>query len=102
MGWIVSFEARAEAPASLDDALEELLDLLVDRGGVVSRSTAGDRYSAAFSIDESVDHAAAAVGLGHVIFTALAKKSGLPAWPVVRADALTFDEQDRELAAQIS
>jgi hypothetical protein len=97
MGWTVSFEAKGEIPATLNDALEEFLNLLVDRGGAVSSSTVGDRYSAAFNVDDAVENAAAAVALGYDIFTALADKSGLPAWPLVRAEALTFDEQDREL-----
>ena len=97
MGWTVSFEARGEPAAKLDDALEELLDLLVDRGGAVSGSTVGDRYSAIFSVDETVENVAGAVALGYDVFTALAEKSGLPSWPVVRAEALTFEEQDREL-----
>src|SRR6266496_1236027 len=97
MGWTVSFEAKGEIPATLDDALEEFLNLLLDRGGAVSSSTVGDRYSAAFNVDDAVENAAAAVALGYDIFTTLADKSGLPAWPLVRAEALTFDEQDREL-----
>jgi hypothetical protein len=97
MGWTVSFEAKGEIPAALDDALEEFLDLLVDRGGAASSSTVGDRYSATFNIDEDVEDAATAVALGCDIFTKLADKSGLPTWPVVRAEGLTFDEQDREL-----
>jgi hypothetical protein len=35
---------------------------------------------------------------GHDVFRTLAEKAGLPAWPVVRADAMTYDEQDRDLA----
>jgi hypothetical protein len=93
---MVSFEARGEAPARLDDALQEFLDLLVDRGGAVSASTLGDRYGATFSIDEPVE-SSAAVALGSHVFTALAEKSGLPVWPIVRAEALTFEEHDREI-----
>ena len=97
MDWTVSFEAKGEIPAALDDALEEFLDLLVDRGGAVSSSTVGDRYSATFNVDEAVENAAAAVALGYDTFTTLADKSGLPTWPVVRAEALTFEEQDHDL-----
>lgn len=97
MGWAVTFEAKGAAPAPLDDALDEFLDHLVDRGGAVSSSTLGDRYAATFSLDEDVHDAAAAVALGYDVFTTLAEKSGLPAWPVVRAEALTFEEQDREI-----
>ncbi len=97
MGWTVSFEAKGEAPTRLDDALEEFLDLLVDRGGAVSSSILGDRYGATFSIDEPLENAAVAVAVGYDVFIMLAAKAGLPTWPVVRADALTFEEQDREL-----
>ncbi|MEX1009678.1 MAG: hypothetical protein WD271_17810 [Acidimicrobiia bacterium] len=93
----MSFEVHGEAPARLDDALEEFVDLLVDRGGAVSCSTAGDRYGATFSLEEGVENATAAVALGHDVFTALAEKAGLPRWPVVRAEALRFDELDREI-----
>jgi hypothetical protein len=99
MGWVVSFEAAGEPGAVLDDALEELVDLLADRGGAVSASQARDRYGALFSVDEPLDSVVDALALGHEVFTALAEKAGLPAWPVARADAMTYEEQDRELAA---
>lgn len=96
MGWTVSFEAHGEPAASLEDALEELMDLLVDRGGAVSSSTVADRYGATFSVAEDIN-AAGALAHGYEVFTNLAEKAGLPAWPVVRAEALTFDELDREI-----
>ena len=71
--------------------------MLVDRGGAVTGSTRGDRYGATFSLEEDFETAAGAVGFGHDVFVELAGKAGLPAWPVVRAEALTFEEQDREL-----
>ena len=97
MGWTVTLEAAGDDAAELEPALEELLDLLVDRGGAVSASTMGDRYAATFSVDEEVATVADAVALGCEVFTSLAEKSGLPAWPVVRAEALTYEEHDRDL-----
>ena len=98
MGWAVSFEAVGEPGAVLDDALDEFVDLLVDRGGVVSASQVGDRYGALFSVEEPLGSVVEALALGHEVFRALAEKAGLPAWPVVRADAMTYEEQDRDLA----
>jgi hypothetical protein len=97
MGWTVSFEAHGEPGAILEGALDEFLDLLVDRGGAVNASTVGDRYGATFNVADEVESAAAAVLLGQDIFIRLAEKAGLPSWPVVRAEALTFDELDREV-----
>lgn len=93
----MTFETAGNEPTGLEAALEELLDLLVDRGGAVSGSAMGDRYGATFSIEEAVATAPDAVALGYEIFTTSAEKSGLPAWPVVRAEALTFEELDRDL-----
>ena len=97
IGWTVSFEAHGDPGAIRDGTLDEFLDLLVDRGGAVNVSTAGHRYGAMFSVEEDVESAAAAVALGQDVFTELAEKAGLPPWPVVHAEALTFDELDREL-----
>ena len=97
MGWTVTFEAAGDEPTELEAALEEFLDLLVDHGGSVTASNTGDRYGATFSVDEEVATAADAVARGFEVFTNLAEKSGLPAWPVVRAEALTFEELDRDL-----
>jgi hypothetical protein len=98
MGWAVSFEAAGEPGAVSDDALEEFVELLVERGGSVSSTVVGDRYGALFSIEEPIDSAVDALGFGHDVFTTLAGKAGLPVWPVVRADVMTYEEQDRELA----
>src|SRR5205814_1590933 len=48
-------------------------------------------------IEEAVPTAPDAVAFGYEIFTTYAEKSGLPAWPIVRAEALTFEELDRDL-----
>jgi hypothetical protein len=93
----VSFEATGAPGVVLEDALEELLDLLVERGGAVSTSSARDRYGAIFSVEERVENVAAAVAVGYDVFTELAEKAGLPDWPVERAEALTDDEQDHDL-----
>ncbi|MGH9013084.1 MAG: hypothetical protein ACRDZ1_03975 [Acidimicrobiia bacterium] len=97
MGWTVSFEAAGDESVELEPALDEFVDLLVDRGGAVSASTVGDRYGATFSVGEAVATVADAVALGCEIFTSLAEKSGLPVWSVVRAEALTFEEHDRDI-----
>ena len=62
----------------------------------VTGSAIGDRYGATFSIEEAAT-ARDAVAFGYEIFTTYAEKSGLPAWPVVRAEALTFEQLDRDL-----
>lgn len=97
MGWTVTLDAAGDDPALLEPALDEFVDLLADRGGAVSAAQVADRYGATFSIYEDVPTAAAAIALGLDVFIGLAEKSGLPAWPVVRAEALTFEEQDRDL-----
>jgi hypothetical protein len=96
MGWTVTFETAGHEPTGLEAALEEFLHLLVDRGGAVTGSAIGDRYGATFSIEEAAT-APDAVAFGYEIFSTYAEKSGLPAWPVVRAEALTFEELDRDL-----
>lgn len=80
--------------ASRESTIVRFLDMLVHRGGAVSASTVGDRHGATFSVEENVESAAGAVALGQDVFTRLAEKAGLPHWPVVRAEALTFDELD--------
>jgi hypothetical protein len=97
MGWTVTFETAGHEPTELEAALEEFLDLLVDRGGAISGSAMGDRYGATFSIEEAVATAPDAVAFGYEIFTSYAEKSGLPTWPVVRAEALTFEELERDI-----
>jgi hypothetical protein len=97
MGWTVTFEAVGDQPADLERGLDEFVDLLVDRGAAVTGAITGDRYGASFSVSEPVDTAPSAVAVGYEIFVTYAEKSGLPAWPVVRAEALTFEELDREI-----
>lgn len=104
-GWTITIEASGDPtfvdePEYFDDSIEAFLDLFADHGGSVTAAQDRTRYGATFSIDEPergtspneiFDQAVA-------LFTERAAKADLPAWPIVRAELMTYAEQDVELA----
>jgi hypothetical protein len=97
-GWHAQIDAAGRAELH-ETASERLLEELHPFGGCVSSTTAGDRYGATFTVTyESVD-ALTATSLAESIFAGAVARAGLPAWPIVRLEVLTFDEMDGEFGA---
>jgi hypothetical protein len=115
-GWTVTIEAAGTDPAGTDpadlttfpDAIDALVDGLHDHGGAVSSSTDSTRYGATFTWNAPAIRQAAL--LGHMndaadetahdalhYFRAAAERAGLPAWPIVRLEVVTWSEMDAEL-----
>jgi hypothetical protein len=98
--WIVLLEA---APEEGDDAtavgltgLEEFLGLLAD--WAPSALYAPNRYAVQVTIHESEPHTALAIGVDR--FRGAVAGSGLPVWPLVRAEVKTPAELEAENQAE--
>ena len=97
-GWTVHVEAAGEAGDVDADAADRFLDELHDRGGSVSVAQDASRYGATFTVRwDEAQRPTDAANAGCGVFTAAASAAGLPDLPVVRLEALTFEEQDAEL-----
>jgi hypothetical protein len=93
MEWTVHIEAAGDgevAPESLDD----LVDALADHSAVVSG--ARGRYGAQFDVTAS--EAAAVVPAALEVWATAIRRAALPAWPIVRIEAMTVTEQEADLA----
>lgn len=100
-GWTIHIEAAGDGPAVDDRALDAFLQILAEWSAAVSTTPNGDRYTATISIDDDdLAHldAIGALELGSEIFEKHAALSGLPSWPIVRAEVMTHAEQDADLA----
>ncbi len=97
---LVTLEAAGPDPDGIDDELEALHDLLTRYGGAVSGR--GGRYGATFSVEEPGLDAPSALALGYEIFRDHALDVGLPDWPIVRAEVMTFAEHDADRSAGVS
>jgi hypothetical protein len=92
MEWAVHVEAAGDGqvePALLD----ELVDALAGRNAAVS--AARGRYGTQF--DATGTDAGSAVQSALGIWAAAVGQAGLPAWPVVRVEAITVAEQKADL-----
>lgn len=78
--------------AELDIAGDRLMNLLAGHDGVVSAGRGA--WSATISVQ--ADQARSAVDLGGALIERRAAEAGLPAWPVVRLEALRQDVLDAE------
>lgn len=76
------------------DELWRLVDALAGHGAAVGGG--GDRYDAQFSVDAPDVGAAMAKALR--VWRRAVAAARLPAWPIVRSQLLTADEQEAELA----
>jgi hypothetical protein len=97
-GWTVTLEVEdRDAPPVGTDLLVELTQLLKPWGGAVSGRTTHGRYGATFS--DRTDSVDPALVVGPCVrrFEELAARAGLPAFPVVVCDLMTFAEHDRWL-----
>jgi hypothetical protein len=92
MEWTVHIEAAGEGQVE-----SELLDDLVDHlaGHSAAVSAARGRYGAQFHATGR--DAAAAVQAALAVWTAAVERVRLPAWPVVRVEAMTVAEQEADL-----
>lgn len=99
-GWTITIEAAGDTAAVTDDAIDAFLDNLDDHAAAVSSSTDRCRYGATFSIaDPHGDlDIVGAIEAGCAIFEKRAIISGLPTFPIVRAEAMTYAEHDADLA----
>lgn len=96
--WSVLF--ANQAPEGADDLLDEddhrvddLLDVLADFAPVAV--SGGPRWSVAITLEAAAPHDA--LGMAGQLVEEAAMKVGLPRWPIVRAEAVRDDEQEREL-----
>ena len=94
--WSVAIEAAGPAGSTGVDAEElwRLVDALARHGPAVGGG--GDRYDAQFNV-EAPDVGAATTKALRLWRRAVAA-TDLPAWPIVRTEVLTVEEQEAELA----
>jgi hypothetical protein len=92
--WSVSIDAEGPAGGSVsEDGLETFLAEIASTGGVVVG--AGNRYGARMNV---VGSAKQAIEAAIRTFRKASSEAELPNWPIVRVEASTIDELDRELA----
>lgn len=96
-GWTITIEAAGTEPADLDAGIQALVDALADRGGAVSGAPDGTRYGATFSATQAFDSIEDLAGWAERYFGDTAAHVGLPPWPIVRLELMTFAEHDAEL-----
>jgi hypothetical protein len=92
MEWTVHIEAAGDGVVE-PELVDELVDQLVDRHAAVN--SGNGRYGAQFDVFGS-DADSAVHGALNIWATAV-EQAGLPAWPVVRVEAMTVAEQEVEL-----
>jgi hypothetical protein len=91
----VYLEAHAPVgtqPTADDEAADELMDLLADHSGVVS--TGETSWAATVSVP--AQNVRAAADAGFALVEDLAVKAGMPAWPLVRCEAVRADVLDAD------
>ncbi len=89
----VHVEARGEPAAVPDDALDKLADSLVDHHG----SAGANERSWSATISVQAPTPVDAAQQGQDLLLRLTDKAGLPAWPVVRVEAVHEDVLAQEL-----
>jgi hypothetical protein len=92
MEWTVHVEAAGDGQVE-PELLDELVDALAGRHAAVS--AARGRYGAQF--DAIGQDAALVVQAAVKDWATAVRKVGLPAWPIVRVEAMTVAEQEAEL-----
>lgn len=94
--WSVSVVAAGAGPplGEFDERLVELAEALEEHAAVVNSQVLS--YGARLSVQ--APSAAKAVEVAARRFQEAARRAGLPAWPVGRAEAMTETELDAELA----
>ncbi len=93
--WSVNVEVLG-GEAALGPGDERLVELATAlEGHFPAVSSAGDRYGVRVSVEAS--SASRAITLATRYLRTGARRVGLPAWPIVRAEAVTEAELEREL-----
>jgi hypothetical protein len=95
----VLVEARADAAADLDKAA---LDAFADAAEPYEAVVTGGSRSWSARIRVEASGAADGAALAAALVSLLAKQAGLPAWPVVRAEAAREDVYDEDLHDELS
>ena len=90
MQWSVSVQASGDRELSREEIVE-LADAVAPAAGVAS-GIGQTAYGAQLLVDAETREAALAQG--EAVFTAAAKRAGLPAWPVTAITALSEDQDD--------
>ncbi len=88
--WSVSLEAEGDRVMTLEEIVG-LADAVAPRGGIAS-GIGSTRYGAQVIVE--ADAHDEALAKGRAVFAAAVETSGLPAYPVVRADAVSEDEDE--------
>ncbi len=90
--WSVSLEAEGDRVMTLEEVVE-LADAVAPSGGIAS-GIGSTRYGAQVIVEaDAVDEA---VAKGRAVFAAAVRTAGLPEYPVVRADAVSEDDEYAE------
>jgi hypothetical protein len=91
--WSVAIEAEGDRVLTREEIVE-LADAVATSSGIAS-GIGTSRYGARIVVEaEDVD---AAGGLGTAVFVAAAAQAGLPAWPIVRVDAVSEADDSEEM-----
>ena len=88
--WSVSLEAEGDRVMTLEEVVE-LADAVAPSGGIAS-GIGSTRYGAQVIVEAGA--ADEAVEKGRAVFAAAVRAAGLPEHPVVRADAVSEDDED--------
>jgi hypothetical protein len=95
-GWVITVEAAGDAGEITEDQVAALMDQLPDRAAAVSGEPR--RYTATFNLHPNEgDRVEDVTRVGARAFQAAAHRAGLPDWPIVRLEVMTFAEQDADL-----
>lgn len=92
MKWSVMVVAEGDQVMT-QEQIVELADAVAASGGIAS-GIGTNRYGAQLVVE--ADTAEKAIELGRAEFTRAAERAGLPAWPIVDADAIS-EAEDYEL-----
>lgn len=95
--WTIHLEyAKADTAGYPLASLDAFLEILSERNLSPAVQGGPDRYVARVSVEAATFDKAIRVAAARV--TEAAVQAGMPAWPVVRAEVMTEDELDAELA----
>jgi hypothetical protein len=90
MKWSVTVVAEGDQIMSREQIVE-LADAVAASGGIAS-GIGTNRYGAQLVVE--ADTAEQAIELGRAEFTRAVERAGLPAWPIVDADATSEADED--------
>lgn len=98
-GWMITVCAAGTTPEPRLERLTADLEIAMsDCGGTAHSTDDHLRFGVAFSIQHTGLDAGAAAMLASTLFLDVASQVGMPDWPIVSLDVMTFAEQDRHSA----